>query len=100
MASYKYDISVINSCIEKMNSLANENADELVLETQNVGSMVDQIKIVYDEVNALHKAVCDLISATAIVTNSTLRSLIELDENFVEITEEGTMISSMNVEIK
>lgn len=85
--NYKYDISVIGDCIERMNGLANENINDLILETQNAGAMKDKIQQVYSELNDLHKVVVAVISATAVVTKSTLNDMIRLDEDFIEITE-------------
>ena len=101
MANYKYDISVIDSCIKEMRTLANSNVDKLAIETQNKGKMIDKINNELSiKLNDLHEVVVNFIAATANATEDTLKLLIELDEDFIKITEEGSTASSMHVEIK
>ncbi len=100
MATYKYDVSAISTDINKLNALANKGTNELVVETQNVGSVIDKVKELIPQLNALHTALNGLIAATATATQATLDQMIQLDDDFVEITEEGETVETIYVDIR
>lgn len=100
MATYKYDVSVISADINKLNTLASRNSTDLVIETQNIGSVIDKVNELIPQLNALHTALNDLIAATATATQATLNQMIQLDDDFVEITEEGDTIETIVVDIR
>ena len=80
MASFKYDISVINTDVGKLN--------DLTIETQNAGDTIDKIRELIPQLNALHRSINNLIEATATATQATLDQVIELDDDFAEILEQ------------
>ena len=43
MASFKYDISVINTDVGKLNALSNKEINDLTIETQKAGDTIDKI---------------------------------------------------------
>ena len=86
MASFKYDISVINTDVGKLNALSNKEINDLTIETQNAGDTIDKIRELIPQLNALHRSINNLIEATA--TQATLDQVIELDDDFAEILEQ------------
>lgn len=100
MATYKYDVSAISTAINKLNALANKSMNDLVIETQNVGSVIDKVNELIPQLNALHTALNGLIAATAAATQATLDQMIQLDDDFAEITEEGETIETLYVKIE
>lgn len=88
MASFKYDISVINTDVGKLNALSNKEINDLTIETQNAGDTIDKIRELIPQLNALHRSINNLIEATATVTQATLDQVIELDDDFAEILEQ------------
>lgn len=92
MATYKYDVAAISAAINKMNALASQSTDELVIETQNEGDVIGKVKELVPQLNDLHTALNNLIVATATATQETLNQLVQLDDEFVDITEEGETI--------
>ena len=88
MASFKYDISVINTDVGKLNALSNKEINDLTIETQNAGDTIDKIRELIPQLNALHRPINNLIEATATVTQATLDQVIELDDDFAEILEQ------------
>ena len=100
MAAYTYDVSAISADISKLNALANKPVGELVIETQNIGDMADKVvNELVPQLNALHVALNKLISATATATQATLNVMIQLDEDFVEITESNSTVGTSDVRI-
>ena len=53
MASFKYDISVINTDVGKLNALSNKEINDLTIETQNAGDTIDKIRELIPQLNAL-----------------------------------------------
>lgn len=100
MATYKYDVSAINADINKLNTLVSKPVGELVIETQNVGDVINKVKEFTQQLNTLHTALNGLISATAVATQATLNQMMQLDEDFEEITEEGETIETIYVKIE
>ena len=92
MATYKYDVAAISAAINKMNALASQSTGELVIETQNEGDVIGKVKELVPQLNDLHTALNNLIVATATATQETLNQLVQLDDEFVDITEEGETI--------
>ena len=88
MASFKYDISVINPEVGKLNALSNKEINDLTIETQNAGDTIDKIRELIPQLNALHRSINNLIEATATATQATLDQVIELDDDFAEILEQ------------
>lgn len=100
MATYKYDVSVINTDINKMKALANKAVSDLVIDTQNVGSVIEKVQELVPQLNALHTTLNSLIAAAATATQATLEQMIQLDDEFAEIMEEGETVKSVYVEIE
>ena len=100
MANYKYDVSVISSNINKLNALGNKTPNDIIIETQNVGEVIDKIRILVPQLNELHTLLNSLIIATATATRATLDQMIQLDDDFVEITEEGETVETIYVDIR
>ncbi len=100
MATYKYDVSAISANINKLNSLANRTPCDLVIETQNVGDVIEKVKALVPQLNELHKVLNSLITATATATQATLDQMIQLDDDFKEITEEGETVETLYVKIE
>ena len=50
------------------------------------------MKELVPQLNGLHTALNNLIVATATATQETLNQLVQLDDEFVDITEEGETI--------
>jgi len=84
----KYDISVINTDVGKLNALSNKEINDLTIETQNAGDTIDKIRELIPQLNALHRSINNLIEATATATQATLDQVIELDDDFAEILEQ------------
>ena len=100
MATYKYDVSAISADINKLNVLANKPVGELTIEAQNAGDVINKIKEFIQQLNALHTALNGLVSATAVATQATLNQMMQLDEDFKEIAEEGETIETIYVKIE
>ncbi|MFR4475847.1 MAG: hypothetical protein ACLT3Y_00455 [Ruminococcus callidus] len=69
---FKYDISVINTDVGKLNALSNKEINDLTIETQNAGDTIDKIRELIPQLNALHRSINNLIEATATATQATL----------------------------
>lgn len=100
MAKYKYDVSAISADINKLNALANKGTTDLVIETQNAGSVIDKVNELIPQLNALHTALNGLIAATATATQATLNQMIQLDDDFTEITEESETVETIYVDLR
>lgn len=100
MANYKYDVSAIGADINKLNALANKTPRDIIIETQNVGEVIDKIRLLVPQLNELHTVLNSLIAATATATQATLDQMIQLDDDFAEITEEGETVETIYVDIR
>ncbi len=100
MATYKYDVSAISADISKLNALASKVPSDIVIETQNVGEVIEKIRLLVPQLNELHTVLNSLIAATATATQATLDQMIQLDDDFKEITEEGETIETIYVKIE
>lgn len=101
MAKYKYDISAISADINKLNALSNKATGILVIETQNEGDVIRKVRDeLVPQLNELHNALNNLIAATATATQATLDQMIQLDDDFAEITEEDETIETIYVDLR
>ena len=100
MAVYKYNLSAVSADINKLNALANKVTGILTIDAQSQGEVIEKVKELASQLNDLQDALNSLIAVTAKATQASLNQMIELDEDFVEITEQSTSTNTLQVEIK